>query len=110
MQWGVYEFIISHVVYFLCLGRIVSWKMKHVLSILTLMLISITIGPCRGQPDHSGMNLHMAKVATETAIKKEIGLGTKMNIAVVDVGTNLLSFARMDDSYITKFSFNRIPI
>ena len=74
--------------------------MKHVLSILTLMLISITIGPCRGQPDDSEMNLDMAKAATEAAIEKAIALGTKMNIAVVDVGANLVSFARMDGAWL----------
>ena len=74
--------------------------MKHVLSILTLTLISVIIWPCRGDYVVPEMNLHMAQHATEEAIKKAMELGTKMNIAVVDVGANLVSFARMDGAWL----------
>ena len=47
------------------------------------------------------MNLHMANAAIDAAIKEVKTLGTKpMNIAVVDVGANLVSFARMDGAWL----------
>lgn len=48
----------------------------------------------------SDINLAQAKAAVEAAITKAQELGTKMNIAVVDAGTNLKGFARMDGAWL----------
>ena len=46
------------------------------------------------------ITLAQARAATMAAIEKATGLKTKMNIAVVDAGGNLKSFARMEDAWI----------
>ncbi len=48
----------------------------------------------------SDITLAQAKAAVEAAITKAQELGTKMNIAVVDAGTNLKGFARMDGAWL----------
>lgn len=48
------------------------------------------------------MNVTLAQAQTivEAAKKKATELGTKMNICVVDAGSNLVAFARMDGAWI----------
>lgn len=48
------------------------------------------------------MNITLAQAQTivEAAKKKAAELGTKMNICVVDAGSNLVAFARMDGAWI----------
>lgn len=46
------------------------------------------------------ITLKQAQKAVEAAIRKSEEMGVKMNIAVVDHGTNLKAFARMDDAWI----------
>ena len=46
------------------------------------------------------ISLAQAEVAIAAAKKKAIALKTKMNICVVDSGSNLVSFARMDGAWI----------
>jgi uncharacterized protein GlcG (DUF336 family) len=46
------------------------------------------------------ITLAQAKTAVEAAIAKAQELGVKMNIAVVDTGTNLKGFARMDGAWL----------
>ncbi len=48
------------------------------------------------------MNVTLAQAQTivEAAKKKAAELGTKMNICVVDSGSNLVAFARMDGAWI----------
>jgi uncharacterized protein GlcG (DUF336 family) len=41
-----------------------------------------------------------AQAAIERAVKKAKELNTKMDIAIVDAGTNLKAFLRMDDAWI----------
>ena len=41
-----------------------------------------------------------AQTVIEAAIKKSEEIGVKMNIAVVDAGTNLTAFARMDGAWL----------
>lgn len=48
----------------------------------------------------SNITLAQAQKAIEAAIKKSNELGVKMNIAVVDAGTNLVAFAKMDDAWL----------
>ena len=75
--------------------------MNNVLSILILTLISVIIWPCKGGFVAPEMNLHMANAAIDAAIEETKKLGTKpMNIAVVDVGANLVAFARMDGAWL----------
>jgi uncharacterized protein GlcG (DUF336 family) len=46
------------------------------------------------------MTLQQARAAVEAAMKKAEQIGAKMNIAVVDAGTNLKAFARMDGAWL----------
>lgn len=48
------------------------------------------------------MNVTLAQAQTivEAAKKKAAELGTKMNLCVVDAGSNLVAFARMDGAWI----------
>ncbi|MBI1374910.1 MAG: heme-binding protein [Phycisphaera sp.] len=46
------------------------------------------------------ISLEQAQAVVAAAIVKAAELGCKMNIAVVDAGTNLKAFARMDDAWI----------
>lgn len=46
------------------------------------------------------ISLQKAQAVTAAAIAKSEELGVKMNIAVVDAGANLTSFARMDDAWL----------
>ena len=46
------------------------------------------------------ISLAQAEVAITAAKKKAVALKTKMNICVVDSGSNLISFARMDGAWI----------
>jgi uncharacterized protein GlcG (DUF336 family) len=46
------------------------------------------------------ITLAQAQVALEAAKKKATELETKMNICVVDAGSNLVAFARMDGAWI----------
>jgi uncharacterized protein GlcG (DUF336 family) len=46
------------------------------------------------------MNYQMASIAVKAAIEESNNLKAKMNIAVVDVGANLVYFVRMDKSYL----------
>src|SRR5690606_21425206 len=46
------------------------------------------------------ITLAQAQKAIEAAIAKSNELGVKMNIAVVDAGTNLVAFAKMDDAWL----------
>jgi uncharacterized protein GlcG (DUF336 family) len=46
------------------------------------------------------ITLQQAKAAVEAAMKKAEQIGAKMNIAVVDAGTNLKAFARMDGAWL----------
>lgn len=42
------------------------------------------------------VTLEQAQVAVQAAIDKSLEIGVKMSIAIVDSGTNLVAFARMD--------------
>ena len=46
------------------------------------------------------LSLDQANAAIEAAIKKAEEIGTKMDIALVDVGANLKAFARMDGAWL----------
>ncbi len=46
------------------------------------------------------INIQQARAAVDAAREKSKGLGVKMNIAIVDSGTNLKAFARMDDAWL----------
>jgi uncharacterized protein GlcG (DUF336 family) len=46
------------------------------------------------------LTLVQAQAAVAAALAKAKELGVKMNIAVVDVGTNLKAFARMDGAWL----------
>ena len=46
------------------------------------------------------INMQQARAAVDAAREKSKGLGVKMNIAIVDSGTNLKAFARMDDAWL----------
>ena len=46
------------------------------------------------------MNYQMAETAVKAAINESKKLGLRMNIAIVDSGANLVSFARMDDAWL----------
>lgn len=48
----------------------------------------------------SNITLEQARKAVASAIEKSKELGVKMNIAVVDSGTNLVAFNRMDDAWL----------
>lgn len=48
----------------------------------------------------STITLEQARVAIDAAVKKANELGVKMNIAIVDAGTNLVAFSRMDDAWL----------
>lgn len=46
------------------------------------------------------ITLEQAQAAVAAAIEKAKSLNTLMNISVVDAGTNLIAFAKMDDAWI----------
>ena len=46
------------------------------------------------------ITLKQAQAAVEAAVKKSEEMGVKMDIAVVDSGTNLTAFARMDGAWL----------
>jgi uncharacterized protein GlcG (DUF336 family) len=46
------------------------------------------------------INLAQAQAVVAAAVSKAEAIGTKMDIAVVDAGTNLKAFARMDDAWL----------
>lgn len=46
------------------------------------------------------LNLESAQKMIEAAKRKSIELDTKMNIAIVDAGANLVAFARMDGAWL----------
>ena len=46
------------------------------------------------------INLTQAQQAVDAALSKAKEMGVKMDIAVVDVGANLKTFARMDDAWL----------
>lgn len=46
------------------------------------------------------ITLKQAQAVVEAAIKKSEEMGVKMDIAVVDAGTNLTAFARMDGAWL----------
>lgn len=46
------------------------------------------------------ITLEQARKAVDAAIAKSQELGVKMNIAVVDAGTNLVAFNKMDDAWL----------
>ena len=48
----------------------------------------------------SNITLEQARKVVDAAIKKSEELGVKMNIAVVDAGTNLVAFNKMDDAWL----------
>lgn len=48
----------------------------------------------------SEITLAQASKAIEAAIKKSEELNVKMNIAIVDSGTNLVAFSKMDDAWL----------
>ena len=48
----------------------------------------------------SDITLSQAKAATVAAIEKSLEIGVKMDIAVVDAGANLKTFARMDGAWL----------
>jgi len=47
----------------------------------------------------SNITMQQARAAVDGALKKSDELGVKMNIAIVDAGTNLKAFARMDGAW-----------
>lgn len=48
----------------------------------------------------SNITLEQARKIVDAALKKSEELGVKMNIAVVDAGTNLVAFNKMDDAWL----------
>lgn len=48
----------------------------------------------------SNITLKQARQAIDAAIAKSEELGAKMNIAIVDSGTNLVAFNKMDDAWL----------
>ncbi|HIY75062.1 MAG TPA: heme-binding protein [Candidatus Sphingobacterium stercorigallinarum] len=46
------------------------------------------------------ITLEQARNVIDAAIRKSEELGVKMNIAVVDAGTNLVAFNKMDDAWL----------
>lgn len=48
----------------------------------------------------SNITLEQARKVVDAAIQKSNELGVKMNIAVVDAGTNLVAFNKMDDAWL----------
>ena len=48
----------------------------------------------------NNISLEQARKAIDAAIQKSNELGVKMNIAIVDAGTNLVAFNKMDDAWL----------
>ncbi len=48
----------------------------------------------------NNISLEQARKVIDAAISKSKELGVKMNIAVVDAGTNLVAFNKMDDAWL----------
>ena len=48
----------------------------------------------------NGITLKQAQAAVEAALRKSDEIDTKMNVAVVDAGANLVAFARQDGAWL----------
>ncbi len=48
----------------------------------------------------SNITLEQARKVVDAALVKSNELGVKMNIAIVDAGTNLVAFNKMDDAWL----------
>jgi uncharacterized protein GlcG (DUF336 family) len=48
----------------------------------------------------SDITLQQAQAALQAALSKSAEIGTKMNVSVVDAGSNLKAFARMDGAWL----------
>lgn len=48
----------------------------------------------------SNITLEQARKVVDAAIKKSTEMGLKSNIAIVDAGTNLVAFNKMDDAWL----------
>jgi len=48
----------------------------------------------------SNITLAQARKVVDAAIQKANEIGVKMNIAVVDAGTNLVAFNKMDEAWL----------
>jgi uncharacterized protein GlcG (DUF336 family) len=48
----------------------------------------------------SDITLQQAQAALQAALSKSVEIGTKMDVAVVDSGSNLKAFVRMDDAWL----------
>jgi uncharacterized protein GlcG (DUF336 family) len=59
-----------------------------------------TPAPTDGALATQDISLSQARAAVDAALAKADQIGTKMDIAVVDVGTNLKAFARMDGAWL----------
>ena len=55
----------------------------------------------------SNITLEQARKVVDAAIKKSEELGVKMNIAVVDAGTNLVAFNKMDDAWLDSIDISQ---
>jgi len=51
-------------------------------------------------PSAVGITLKQAQAAIEAALKTSQAIGTLMNVAVVDAGTNLVAFAHEDGAWL----------
>jgi len=59
-----------------------------------------TPSPVGGALMTQDISLEQAQAAVDAALARATELGTKMDIAVVDAGTNLKAFARMDGAWL----------
>ena len=72
---------------------------KHLLVHLFILLFSISFHDAMAQVSHDIPHEDAEKAVSAAKYKAE-HLGVLVNIAVVDVGANLKSFIRMDDSFL----------
>jgi uncharacterized protein GlcG (DUF336 family) len=59
-----------------------------------------TPSPVVGALAIQDVSLEQAQAAVDAALAKAAEIGTRMNIAIVDVGANLKAFARMDGAWL----------
>lgn len=80
--------------------------MKQLVAAVAIAVAVILIPGDFSAPIHAqeeaatDVSLEAAQRMIDAAIAKAEELGTKMNIAILDVGGNLKAFARMDDAWL----------
>ena len=82
--------------------RLTKLSLKFVDETIEMNTLGYTydINDLRTEIEMTDITLEQAELVLKASLKKAKDIGTKMNVAIVDVGGNLKTFARMDGSWL----------